>query len=80
MEEIKNCPLCGSYGELISTTFGTTQRYFIKCSKCLLSTAPVDVTDKMTGTQAVHRAVELWNNRTDNSKRVKVRRVSRVKA
>lgn len=80
MEKIKNCPLCGSYGELTSVPFALTQKYFVKCSRCLLRSATIEVTDRRTATEAIHEAVSLWNQRTDNSRRVRVRRVRRVKA
>lgn len=80
MKELKNCPLCGSHGELTSIPFALTQKYFVKCSSCLLRSAAIEVNDKKTPTQAIDEAVGLWNSRTEDTRRVKVRRINRVKA
>lgn len=80
MEEIKNCPLCGADGEVKIAQHNDKYGYYVTCKKCLLRTMSFLVDDKHTDEQAFNQAVEVWNQRTNTAKHVKIRRVSRVKA
>lgn len=79
MEEIKNCPLCGSHANLESFERNGDYFYTVRCSntRCHLRSVEVKVGEnerfegnpnvKITPIMAIKHVVKAWNMRTENS-------------
>lgn len=77
MEEIKNCPLCGSHANLESFERNGAYLYTVRCSdmKCRLRSVAIKVgknerfegkTDvDVTPVMAINYVVKAWNTRTE---------------
>ncbi|MCX4256436.1 MAG: hypothetical protein OSJ54_05865 [Oscillospiraceae bacterium] len=90
MEEIKNCPLCGSHANLESFERNGTFFYTVRCAntQCRLRSVAIKVGKNerfegksdvdVTPVMAINYVVKAWNMRTENpetAKRVTVRRI-----
>ncbi|MBP1548472.1 MAG: hypothetical protein J6A05_00575 [Oscillospiraceae bacterium] len=79
MEDMKNCPFCGSYANLESFKRNDDYYYIVNCSnsKCRIRTEPVRVgfnerfegerNVDVTPLMAINHVVASWNKRTEGS-------------
>lgn len=79
--ELKPCPFCGGDAEVREAYVYLDAAVLIRCSNCFVKTEKVlvnhpklkydglDESTRYTKEQAIQKAAEVWNRRSDNEQR-----------